>query len=419
MSSNRVWEGPNMRSILVAVALPAVLAWCLAGCSGGGDPADGSLDAVDAQDASGEEETLQDDGGPADAEDELDGAGGDAGGDAGEEVGDDVGQDGGEDAADGAGEEASDEAPVPDPGLSAGAEPAPLSVDVELPGCLPDGDGNGEVVPLQIYLPEGAGPFPVVVLHHGFQLDATQYATYGAHLAGWGYLAILPKMPGALIGGPNHRELKLCLESLLDWIEAQAAVPDGPLLGKADPAHLGLAGHSMGGKISLLVASEDSRPLAVFGIDPVDAGGGPLGTDPVDFPSVTPELMGSIHVPLVLLGETTNATCTGFLCQACAPAEDNFQQYFDHAASPALEIEVVGANHMSFLDDPDCGLTCSVCADGTDDPRVTKLLTRRYLTAFMNVVLRGQDEYRRYLTGPGMQVDIDAGLVHTRTANGF
>ncbi len=348
--------------------------------------------------------------------DSPDAADGDA---ATEDDGADAGQDAGQDAADGADEGAADEEPLLDPGLPGGTEPAPLSVQVELPGCLPDAQGNGEVVPLQLYLPAGAGPFPVVVLHHGFMLDAAQYASYGAHLAGWGYVAILPTLPGSLFGGPNHRELKLCLESLLDWIEAQAVVPDGPLEGKADPATLGLAGHSMGGKVSLLVATEDDRPDAVFGIDPVDAVGGPSGGDPVDYPSVTPELMGDIHVPLVLLGETTNATCTGFMCQACAPAEDNFQQYFEHAASPALEIEVVGANHMSFLDDPDCGLTCSVCAKGTDDPAVTRLLTRRYLTAFMNVFLKGEDAYRSFLTGPGIQLDLDAGRVRTRAKNGF
>ena len=418
MDRGRAWKVPV---VLEVWALLAVAVWCLGGCSEENAAADAALDA---QDASGEEEPLPDDGGPDAAgddagEDAADGAGEDGAEDGAADAGEDGAEDGAEDAADGSGEEAGDEAPVPDPGLPAGAEPAPVGVEVELPGCLPDGDGNGEVVPLQVYLPEGAGPFPVVVLHHGFMLDATQYASYGAHLAGWGYLAILPKMPGALFGGPNHRELKLCLESLLDWIDAQASVPAGPLQGKADASRLGLAGHSMGGKISLLVASEDARPDVVFGIDPVDAGGGPTGGDPVDFPSVTPELMGSIHVPLVLLGETVNATCTGFMCQACAPAEDNFQQYHEHATSPALEIEVVGANHMSFLDDPDCGLTCNVCADGTDDPQVTKLLTRRYLTAFMNVFLKGETAYRSYLTGPGMQVDLDAGLVHTRVQNGF
>jgi hypothetical protein len=169
----------------------------------------------------------------------------------------------------------------------------------------------------------------------------------------------------------------------------------------------------------MLVTTEDARPLAVFGIDPVDAAGGPLTSPGPDYPSVTPELMDQISVPLGLLGETTNATCDGFMCQACAPAEDNFQQYYAHAVSPAIEIEVVGAFHMSFLDNPDCGLTCSACPAGTDDPATTRMLTRRYMTAFFNLWLRDETAYRVYLTGAGMAADVASGLVISQSKHGM
>jgi hypothetical protein len=226
-------------------------------------------------------------------------------------------------------------------------------------------------------------------------------------------------MPGGLIGGPTHRDLADYLEAILDWIEGPGAAPGGLLQGKADATRLGLAGHSLGGKISLLVASEDARPRAVFGVDPVDAAGGPLATDPTQYPSVTPERMGTVDVPLVLLGETVNATCSGLMCQACAPESDNFHQYFGNASSPALEIEVKGANHMSFLDDPSCGMTCSVCPQGTDDPAVTRWVTRRAMTAFFNVELAGIEAYRDYLTGAAMNAEVADGLVAIATRNGF
>jgi hypothetical protein len=129
--------------------------------------------------------------------------------------------------------------------------------------------------------------------------------------------------------------------------------------------------------------------------------------------------MDLITIPLGLLGETTNATCSGFMCQACAPAEDNFQQYYQYAVSPAQQIEILGANHMSFLDDPNCGLTCSVCDPGTDDPSVTRRLTRRYMTAFFNVVLKQQDGYRYYLTGAGMDADVAAAVTTSESKNGW
>lgn len=129
--------------------------------------------------------------------------------------------------------------------------------------------------------------------------------------------------------------------------------------------------------------------------------------------------MGQIPIPIVLLGETTNATCDGFLCQACAPADQNFHQYYANAVGPALEIEVVGANHMSFLDNPDCGLVCAVCAKGKDEPATTRLLTRRAMTAFFQTVLRGDATFKTWLTGDEMGAQVAAGLVKTAGKNGF
>jgi chlorophyllase len=304
--------------------------------------------------------------------------------------------------------------PVPDPGEPHGTASPPGSYELVLQGNL-----AGTTLPLTIYLPADAGSFPVVVFHHGFQLGTELYASYGGHWASWGYVVVMPQMPGGLVGGPTHLELKQYLVALLDWIEATGAAVDGPLAGKADVTRIALAGHSLGGKISLLTATDDPRPLAVFGVDPVDASGSPFPVSEVDYPSVTPELMGLITVPLGLLGETTNATCSGIGCQACAPAADNFQQYYQFATSPAQQLEILGASHMSFLDDPNCGLTCSVCPAGSDDPATTRRLTRRYMTAFFNVVLKQEGAYRSYLTGPAMAADVAAALTVTESKNGW
>jgi len=285
------------------------------------------------------------------------------------------------------------------------------------------GEGWGATkLPLSIRLPVPAGAYPVVVFHHGFQLSPSDYLSYGAHLASWGYVVVMPKMPSGTFGfgAPTHVELKDYLAAVIDWVEDDSAKGAGGVLqGKANPALLGLAGHSMGGKISLLLATEDKRPLAVFALDPVDAAGGPLPVSPADYPSVTPELMGKILVPIGLVGETLNGTCTGFMCQPCAPEADNFHQYFLHAAGPALEIEILGAGHMSFLDNPSCGLVCSVCPAGTDDTAVTRKLSRRYMTAFFNVRLKKHAEYAPFLTGADMDQDVAAGLVSTSEKNGF
>jgi acetyl esterase/lipase len=272
-----------------------------------------------------------------------------------------------------------------------------------------------ETADLSLFIPDGDGPFPVVVFTHGFMLGPGDYMSYGRHLASWGYVVVMPQMPSGIIP-PNHRALKEYLIKILDWIDENAANPDGPLLGRADASRLGLSGHSMGGKISLLVCTEDIRPTASFTVDPVDAAGTPVVINPADYPSVTPELMDQIIVPLGLSGETVNATAEG---QACAPEEDNFHQYYLYAVTPAVEIEVLGANHVSFLDNPDCGLVCNACSPGTDDPAVTRRLTQKHMTAFYNLYLYGQTGYRAYLAGGPMDDDAAAGLVLYDTKNGF
>jgi len=317
------------------------------------------------------------------------------------------GADGGAPGADGGGPRPDGNTAVTDPGTvgPTGWDQSSVSIDI-----------NGETIPLTVYVPRTAGSHPAVVFTHGFMLAPSDYASYGEHLASWDYVVVMPKLPGDVLSQKTHRALADLLIGVLDWIDTAAADQGSLLGGLVDTARIGLAGHSMGGKLSLLVAAGDDRPKAVFGVDPVDTGS-PLGGDPADYPSVTPELMPQISAPLALLGETVNGSAG--LGQACAPADNNFQQYYAAAESPAIQIEVVGANHMSFLDDPNCGFTCSVCPAGSDDPTVTRTLTQRYMTAFFETRLRGDARYGIYLTGAPMQADIDAGLVLVEDKNGF
>ena len=289
-----------------------------------------------------------------------------------------------------------------DPAESGGGNSTTASHDVVV------GD---DTIPLAVFLPEGSGPFPVVIFTHGFMLTPADYTSYGQHLASWGYLVVMPDLPGDMFSPETHTALEGMLSAIIDWLAS------GPLAASADLAHLAMSGHSMGGKISLLLASADARPIALFAVDPVDAAGGPGTSDSPDYPSVAPELMPSITIPLALLGETVNAS--GGLGTPCAPADNNFHQYYLAATSPAIEIEIVGASHMSFLDNPNCGLTCAACPAGSDDQANTRKLTRRYMTAFFNVFVRGQDSFRTYLDGAAMADDVAASLVVTATKNDF
>jgi dienelactone hydrolase len=287
-------------------------------------------------------------------------------------------------------------------------DPGTIAVSTYTGSLSVPGGLAGRTVHTTVYVPAGVTAAPVVVVHPGFCLDSTLYASYAEHLASRGTVTVLvdPGYPVLTCPAfaPNHTELGQYLVKVLDWIDTEAT--SGGLAGVADPSKLILAGHSVGGKISALVATTDARPRGVFAIDPVD----------INSPSVSPELIGLITVPIVALGETTNSTGSG---QACAPAADNFQQYAQNATAEVDEIEIVGANHMSFLDNPNCGLFCSVCPAGTDDPTESRRLTRRYLTAFTDMVLRNDTGAREWLAGAPMQADVAAGLVIQQVRNGF
>ena len=298
--------------------------------------------------------------------------------------------------------------PAPDPGESGAYAFAASSAQLGSGG----GAFGADATTLTVLTPEGKN-LPVVLMLPGFQLNPSDYTSTREHLASHGFYVVSPSFPGSLFEPKNNVELRDITLTILDWIETQAA---GPLSGVIDPSKLAAVGHSLGGKIGLLTASGDARIDAILGIDPVDSGP-PFAFDPAEYPSVTPELMGQIQVPLLLMGETTNGS-GGSTGQACAPADNNFQEYYKAAASPAMEVDVLGANHMSFLDNPNC-LVCFACPSGSDDPATTRLITRRLAVAFLTQQLLADNTYDSWLTGADLQTMVSDGLIQVAGKNGF
>ena len=313
--------------------------------------------------------------------------------------------------------------PVTNPGTNPGS-----SEDLSQAGTYPvktesnvvqykNGSAQAKI-PVNIYLPEGVGPFPVVVFLDGFNLGADAYASYGKHLASWGIAAVVTDMPANVFGGKTHVDVYNYTTTVVDWIEKEGANPLSKFSGKLDTSKIGVAGHSLGGKIALYFAINDKRASAVFAIDPVDATPPFTQPSPSDYPSAAPELMGQLTVPVVLVGETTNGQGGGF-SPACAPLEDNFQQYYAAATSPALEIEFVGASHFSFLDNPNCAFICGTCPKGSDNPNITRAMTQKYMIAFFKRNFFKDANYTSWLNGASMTADVTSGLVKAQWKNGF
>ncbi len=120
--------------------------------------------------------------------------------------------------------------------------------------------------------PRGDGPFPVVLVLHGYVPTEgysvqTYTARYAAALALQGFLVIHPNYrnyPPSDIG-PNLFRIGYAIDvlNLVALVRAQAGQP-GPLE-SADGGRIGLFGHSMGGGIALRVITIDPEiPAAVL-----------------------------------------------------------------------------------------------------------------------------------------------------------
>ncbi|WP_158308379.1 amidohydrolase family protein [Thiocapsa marina] len=296
-----------------------------------------------------------------------------------------------------------------DPGVAGRAD-----VDTEVFRARLGSGSKTRFTTISVSLPEaadGAAPVPVILVSPGFQLDRDLYASYPIHLASWGYAALVTEK---LQLGISHAAMTRRLRDVLSWLVDEESRPESPLHGRLDLSKIGLAGHSLGGKISFmlgidLIEDDDERVQAIFAIDPVDDGKGS--------PSVTPEQMAKVDMPFIALGETLDSTPKHDSLMACAPEASNFEKFFDGARSPAAKIDVLGASHMSFLDNPNCRLFCSVCREGAIGSGEARKLARRYMTAFYNIQLKGEVEYETFLCGACREQDVNENRITFATTN--
>ena len=288
-----------------------------------------------------------------------------------------------------------------------------IALDPDLPGPYTVGSpfiesvtvaATGNTFDVKVWRPTAgpdAGPWPVVVLAHGNQLPIAQYDGYASRLASFGYVALNADYPSPL-GAPNHLVGAQNLRGVFTWAATAPSIS-----GLVDLTRTALVGHSVGGRIGLLAATQDSAIDVVVALDPVD--GVPAGCTLQNCPDVS-SLMSSLAIPTLFVGETLDATSE--FGQACAPAADNYTTFYAGTPPPSVEVTVLGAGHMSFLDDlANCGFTCSFCRTPTTANATVNGLARAYTVAFLQRYLRGIASYDTYITGEMAQARyIDTGL---------
>lgn len=292
------------------------------------------------------------------------------------------------------------------------------SPDLPLPSFDPDSAGPEKTVSFDLQIPVGrnnvsvtvigpsddgkeitrrAAPHPLVIISPGFTVDRKQYASYGTRLATYGMVAVLQKSTREF----SHSMYRDETVGLIDWFATPTGANAGRVSGRVDLDRLGMAGHSLGGKISILVAAQDSRVKALLGLDPVDA------NTPPALPEIS-KIKLPAGIPMAFLGETTSKTGGAM---PCTPAAGNYEALYAKAGAPAFAITLVAAAHNDFVDNFAMCPTCNFCPGGTAPKDRTNRLAVKYTAAYFLWALTGDARARDYFAGAAFQKDITDGYI--------
>lgn len=222
----------------------------------------------------------------------------------------------------------------------------------------------GHRLPLVIYRPAHLdGPRPAVVFLPARSAPEWQYESYGRELASRGFVVA---MRGWYSFFRTDPELAADASRIATWLVKEKL---------ADPDHLGLAGHSMGGKSAILAALDDPRFGAVVAIDPDENGRTWVARGPI----------AKLKAPLLVIG--MEVAYKAF--RLCATPDGNYRSFFPHAPPGTIELTVRGADHVQSMDRPDYpGM--GICRVGTADSQRVRLVTRGATVAFFEQHLLGR-----------------------------
>ncbi|MFC2096003.1 alpha/beta hydrolase family protein [Candidatus Bipolaricaulota bacterium] len=264
--------------------------------------------------------------------------------------------------------------------------------DPEQPGPLPtalfatrlEDEARNRGMELLVIYPDDQAiqTAPLILFNHGFLLHADVYRSYGEHLASHGFVVAMPSFAMTFLN-VNHAKLAEDVRFVLDYCLAVNDQEGHPLFQRIDGNRVGASGNSLGGKLSLLEAVTDPRIRAIGVLDPVDTGN-PIFENPRIFPSVAPELMPEIHVPLLIVGSELGKEMLSF--SPCAPEKDNYQRFYEAANTPAIEITQLDVGHGQYTD-PGAEAATMACVVGDVDGEWVRRSSRAYLTAFFRATL--------------------------------
>ncbi|MFT5356765.1 MAG: pimeloyl-ACP methyl ester carboxylesterase [Polyangiales bacterium] len=284
---------------------------------------------------------------------------------------------------------AQDTGPAPDVGLDVPTIPGPDAPNLPGPFAVTTQTSMAGDTPINVCIPGGVRA-PLVIFAPGFMVASRFYEPTCQRLASHGFIVIRADPPSGF--RTSHNAMRDSLVGVLDW-----ALSESPFIAQIDPGRILVSGHSLGGKLATMVAAQDPRVTALFAIDPVDGGFGA--------PDVVPSLAMGLTIPVGFAGETTNGS-GGFM--PCAPAAENFQQFYAATTSApwAAQWDFIGADHMDFVAAPAGCRFCGLCPAGSADPAIVIESMHTLFVAFARRHLGDDITMDPWLTGAQLPTGV-------------
>jgi predicted dienelactone hydrolase len=297
--------------------------------------------------------------------------------------------------------------------------------------------------------PSAKGPFPLVLVSHGWTPPAWMHTGLGTRLASHGFVVAVPYHVGdpqlfvleppppvdhfAWTAWNRPRDLSFVLTSLL-----QRKLVEGDLLhGLIDPSRIAAAGWSLGGYAAMVLAGGDDTVWDYGLTDAYSEYDGPIPEDVphtaslpdprikaiVTLDGANQELrfeeLARVKVPALGLGEEWNS-----LSDPNMPAWQA-RAHAAYSSHPNYRVDISRTNHMSFSDfcsglsvmaskgfEPVWGsveeVSASFC-EGVLPPAEGRTIITRYMLAFLKTQLLGETGYQRMLT-PGWALKHESGV---------
>jgi dienelactone hydrolase len=271
----------------------------------------------------------------------------------------------------------------PDPGLTGPYPVDQLSFTLNSLGATVFYPGASGVV-------AAGGPFPGLVLGHGFARARAQHAGNGAFLASHGFVVVTVDFPNPL--SPDFDAWAAQTSAALDWMQAENSALASRFYNQIDTTRFGVLGHSAGGMATWVAAGQDSRIKAILPLDPVPG----QGADPTT-------LGAGLTMPSAWVA-APSSSCNG--------SAGYLTVYPPTAAAHKAQYVLANATHCDFEDPTNflCTLTCG----GASDAR--RQIWRRYAVGWLKYYLNGDTGYNYYIHGDSLAADLAAGRLTSATA---